>query len=57
VQWTAQDGHWGVGLYGNNVFDERYVVGVNNISASVLGTPFANISAPREVGLELNAKF
>jgi iron complex outermembrane receptor protein len=57
VQWTAQNGHWGMGLYGNNVFDERYVVGVNNISASVLGTPFASISAPREVGIELNAKF
>lgn len=57
IQWTAQNGHWGMGLYGNNVFDERYVVGVNNISASVLGTPFANISAPREVGVELNARF
>lgn len=57
VQWTSADGVWGLGLYGNNVFDEQYVMGVNNISASVLGTPFASISDPREVGLELNLRF
>ena len=57
VQWTNRTGNFGVGLYGNNVFNERYVTGVNNISASVLGTPFASISAPREIGMELNAKF
>ncbi len=57
LQWTAASGHWGLGLYGNNVFDEQYVNGVNNISASVLGTPFASLTEPREVGMELNLKF
>lgn len=57
VQWSSADGMWGVGVYGNNVFDKRYVTGVNNISASVLGTPFASISAPRQVGVEFSARF
>nr|WP_295379981.1 TonB-dependent receptor [Pseudoxanthomonas sp.] len=57
VQWSSADGTWGVGVYGNNVFDKRYVTGVNNISASVLGTPFASISAPRQVGVEFSARF
>ncbi len=56
VQWTSANGQWGVGLYGNNVFDNQYV-GVNNISASVLGTPFASLSDPRQYGMELNYKF
>ena len=57
VQWSSADGTWGIGVYGNNVFDKRYVTGVNNISASVLGTPFASISAPRQVGVEFSARF
>jgi iron complex outermembrane receptor protein len=57
VQWSSADGMWGVGLYGNNVFDKRYVTGVNNITASVLGTPFASVSAPRQVGVEFSARF
>ncbi|MBB3277937.1 MULTISPECIES: TonB-dependent receptor [unclassified Pseudoxanthomonas] len=57
VQWSSADGMWGVGVYGNNVFDKRYVTGVNNISASVLGTPFASISASRQVGVEFSARF
>jgi iron complex outermembrane receptor protein len=46
-----------VALYGNNVFNKRYVTGVNNISTSVFGTPFASITPPRMWGLELRAKF
>ncbi|KAF1711402.1 TonB-dependent receptor [Pseudoxanthomonas kalamensis DSM 18571] len=57
VQWTSADGVWGLGVYGNNVFDKQYVTGVNNISASVLGTPFASISAPRQLGAELSVSF
>jgi iron complex outermembrane receptor protein len=33
------------------------VTGVNNISTSVFGTPFASITPPRMWGLELRAKF
>lgn len=44
-------------MYANNVFNKRYVTGVNNISASVFGTPHASITHPRIVGIELRAKF
>ncbi|WP_239946796.1 TonB-dependent receptor [Dyella terrae] len=57
IDWHAPGDHWGVALYGTNVFNKRYVTGVNNISASVFGTPFATITPPRMWGLELRAKF
>jgi iron complex outermembrane recepter protein len=44
-------------VYGNNLFDERYVTGVQTISATTLGTPFTNITAPRFWGVEVGAHF
>jgi iron complex outermembrane recepter protein len=44
-------------VYGNNLFDERYVTGVQTISATTLGTPFTNITAPRFWGVEVGARF
>ncbi|MFC4528963.1 TonB-dependent receptor [Dyella halodurans] len=55
--WSAAGDRWGVALYGTNIFNKRYVTGVNNISTSVFGTPFASISPPRVYGVELHAKF
>ena len=57
IDWHAPGDRWGVALYGTNVFNKRYVTGVNNISTSVFGTPFASITPPRMWGLELRAKF
>lgn len=57
IDWHAPGDRWGVALYGTNLFNKRYVTGVNNISTSVFGTPFASISPPRMWGLELRAKF
>jgi len=57
LDWHAPGDRWGVALYGTNVFNKRYVTGVNNITTSVFGTPFASISPPRMWGLELRAKF
>ena len=57
IGWHSAGDRWGVALYGNNVFNKRYVTGVNNISTSVFGTPFASISPPRMWGVELRAKF
>jgi len=57
LDWRAPGDRWGVALYGTNVFNKRYVTGVNNISTSVFGTPFATISPPRMWGVELRAKF
>ncbi|RDI98642.1 TonB-dependent receptor [Dyella solisilvae] len=57
IGWSSPGDRWGVALYGNNVFNKRYVTGINNISTSVFGTPFASISPPRLWGVELRAKF
>jgi iron complex outermembrane receptor protein len=46
-----------VAVYGNNLFDNRYVTGVQTISATTLGTPFSNITAPRFYGVEVGARF
>ncbi len=55
--WTAPRKHWGVALYANNLFNKRYVIGVNNTATNILGTPFASITPPRTYGLELRVKY
>jgi iron complex outermembrane receptor protein len=57
IGWSSPDAPWSVALYGNNLFDKRYVTGISNISATTLGTPFASISAPRLWGVEVSAHF
>ncbi len=46
-----------VAVFANNLFDKRYVTGVQTISVPTLGTPFASISPPRFWGVELGAHF
>jgi len=45
--WSSADTPWSFALFVNNVFDKRYVTGVNNITATIFGTPFVGITAPR----------
>jgi iron complex outermembrane recepter protein len=57
LAWTdAQDG-WGAAFFVTNAFDERYVTGINKLTASTFGTPFASISEPRQWGFELRKNF
>ena len=53
VGWRSAAGKWGVSLYGANLFDKRYVTGINNITASTFGTPIASVNAPRRYGIAL----
>ena len=55
--WTAPGDAWGVALFVNNLFDNQYVTGVNKITATVLGTPFVNITPPRMWGAEATVRF
>ncbi|MCU7376401.1 hypothetical protein PEC18_37985, partial [Paucibacter sp. O1-1] len=50
--WRNADGHLGIAAYANNVFDQRYVLGVGNYTTDVFGTTYATISPPRQVGVE-----
>ncbi len=50
--WDAPDHSWGLALFVNNVFNDRYVIGLDLISATKLGTPAAQVTPPRTIGLE-----
>jgi iron complex outermembrane recepter protein len=56
LDWRAANDRWGVAFYVTNLANRRYVTGVNNISTSVFGTPYAGITPPRMWGVELRAK-
>ena len=57
LSWSAAGTPWRFAVFVNNVFDNRYVSGVNNITATVLGTPFASITPPRFWGVEAGVHF
>lgn len=57
VGWSSPDVPWSVAVFVNNVFDQRYVTGLNNISTSILGTTSAGITAPRMWGVEAAVRF
>ncbi len=55
--WRSASGRWGASVYANNLFDKRYVTGINGITAATFGTPFASVNAPRRYGVDLHAAF
>ena len=57
LSWVNAGGRWGVAAFLTNAFDERWVTGVNNLTTSTFGTPFASISEPRLWGLEFSTSF
>jgi len=57
VRWTAPGDDLTISAFVNNLFDNQYVEGVNNLTTDTLGTPFATISAPRVWGVELGYDF
>jgi iron complex outermembrane receptor protein len=57
LAWADESDAWGAAVFVTNAFDNRYVTGVNNITASTFGTPFASISEPRMWGFEVRHDF
>lgn len=57
VAWTSVNGLWEVAAYGNNVFDNRYVTGLNTYGKDVLGVVGATVSEPRTYGVELTVRY
>ncbi|MEO7066048.1 MAG: TonB-dependent receptor, partial [Rhodanobacter sp.] len=53
LAWDTRDGQWGVAVYANNLFNQRYVESIINVSTDVLGTPYAIVTPPRSWGMEL----
>jgi iron complex outermembrane receptor protein len=55
LDWSAANDHWGVALYATNLFNQRYVESLGNVTTDVLGTPWAYITPPRRWGVEFRA--
>jgi iron complex outermembrane receptor protein len=57
IAWHSRDHRWGVSVYGTNLFNNRYVTGINGITAATFGTPIASVNAPLRYGIDLHAAF
>ena len=55
--WSSPHSPWSVSIFVNNLFDNRYVQSINNVSTSILGTPFAYITPPRMFGVDMGMSF
>ena len=55
--WTSLNQTWSLAVFGNNVFDKRYVTGISNLTTSVFGTVEASVTPPRAWGVEMTARF
>jgi len=53
ASWRSADERYQFGAYVNNLFDEQYATGVNNITAGSFGTPFVNVTEPMMWGVDL----
>jgi iron complex outermembrane receptor protein len=58
--WQTQDQRYGAAILVNNAFNKQYVVVPSNLGggqgAFTLGTPYANVTVPRFIGVELSAR-
>ena len=57
IGWHSASRKWGLALYGNSVFDKRYVTGVGGLVAATFGTPTGSVNAPRRYGIDVHASF
>lgn len=55
--WTSEDERLQLGAFVNNVFDNRYVTGVNNLTTATLGTPFVSLTEPRFWGFDVRIRY
>ncbi|MEI2795647.1 TonB-dependent receptor [Pseudoxanthomonas sp. F11] len=57
IGWTSPQGTWSWAVYGNNIFDNQYVKGLNTYGRGPLGVVGATVSEPRTYGMEVAVKF
>jgi iron complex outermembrane receptor protein len=50
--WDTANGKFGIGLLVNNLFDKRYVYNLDG-QTKAFGLPYASVTAPRTIALEL----
>jgi iron complex outermembrane receptor protein len=56
--WQSPDGHYGIAVLVNNALDKQYLTLAPNggLGAFTLGTPYATATAPRFIGVEVQAR-
>lgn len=57
LSWSNDDDTIEVGLWGKNLFDERYVLSIGGLAADVLGTPIGRINRGLETGIDFKYMF
>lgn len=57
LSWENDMDNIEVGFWAKNILDKRYVKSLGGPTASILGTPFANINRGRELGIDLTYHF
>jgi len=57
LAWADATNHYQVAMYAQNLFDNRYVTGINYITATTLNTPYVRPQSPRFWGAELTYRF
>ncbi|WP_448211329.1 TonB-dependent receptor [Colwellia sp. MEBiC06753] len=57
LSWANHDDNIEIGLWGKNLFDERYVESIGGLTADVLGTPIGRINRGLEAGVDIKYSF
>jgi len=57
LSWSNDDDNIEIGLWGKNLFNERYVLSLGGLTANVLGTPFGRINRGLEAGVDFKYSF
>lgn len=57
ISWINNDDTIEIGLWGKNIFDERYLESLGGLTVSALGTPIGRINRGRELGVDFTYNF
>mgnify|MGYP000430448223 CR=1 FL=1 len=57
LSWANDSDTIEIGLWGKNLFDERYVLSIGGLTADVLGTPVGRINRGIETGIDFKYSF
>ena len=55
--WTSQDADFEIGVWGKNLLDKRYMVGIGGYAATELGVPHGRINRGLEAGVDFKYSF
>ncbi|MGJ8681660.1 TonB-dependent receptor [Paraglaciecola sp.] len=57
VSFTTDDEAIEIALWGRNLLNERYIVGISNLTRAFFGTSFGRINRGREIGMDFKYNF